>query len=317
MRKCYLFTIVIILILASSSFPAEKIGYIDSQKVIDGYKGISNLREQFKKQVAEWEKEAQNKKLELDKLKSELKEQGLMLSDEEKQKKKKKIEEKEKEYEAFIKEIWGEGGESEKKHEELIKPVIEEISNVLEKIGKDDGYTMIFDISKGNIVYAKTGLDLTNRVLEEINKEFAVISPTTKETGFYVFHFDEVSPEAQSKSLGTQISALLKAGLDKFPNFESVESKRVREVMTLLGFLEEKELEDNQVRLVAIRIEARVVVFGKIDLSSGKITLKLKWIDFNKGNDIMTKNFSIDEKEKLENLAQDVITYLRREIKKQ
>ncbi len=318
MKKIFSFSVLIILFLISFSHTAEKMGYIDSEKIINGYKGISIIREQYNKLVSEWEKEAEDKKLEIDKLKKDLKEQELMLSSEEKKKKRNIIEEKEKEYKEFIKKIWGEDGISVKKHEELVKPVIEEISNVLEKIGDEEGYTIIFDISKGNIIYAKIGLDLTNRVLDDINKEFAVVvPPETKEIKFYVFSFDEVSAEAKTKSLGRYISSLLTTGLKKFSDFESVESRRVSEVMSLHGFIKEKDLDDNQVKLVARRIEARIVVFGKINLTSGKITLNLKWINFDKNQNIITKDFSIDEKEKLEELAQDVMTYFGREIKKE
>ncbi|OQX53081.1 MAG: hypothetical protein B5M53_07390 [Candidatus Cloacimonas sp. 4484_209] len=316
MKKNYIFSIAFIMFIFFANLDAaEKIGYIDSEKIINGYKGISGLRIQFNKQVAEWEKEAQDKKVEIDKLKDELKDEKLMLSDEMKRKKEKEIEDKQKDYEDFIKRIWGEGGESEKKHEELLKPVIEKISNVLEKIGNEDGYTMIFDISKGNIVYAKSGLDLTDRVLEEINREFATVAPTTEETDFYVFQFDEISSEAQSKSLGLQIQGLLKRGLDKLPNFESVEASRVSQVMSILGLMQEEKLDDNQIKLVATRINARIVVFGKIDLTSGKITLKLRWFDFDKSSNVITKDFSIDEKEKMEKLAQEVMTYLVKKIK--
>ena len=317
MRKIYLLTVFAILFFISLSFSEDKIGYVDSQEIIDGYEGISDLREQLNKLEAEWEKEAEERRLEIDKLKGELEDQELMLSDESKKKKKKEIEEKEKAYEEFIRKIWGENGKSVEKQEELIKPVIEEISNILEKIGGEEGYTMIFDIGKGNIVFAKTGLDLTERVLYEINKEFMVVSPKIEEFEFYVFLFKEMSSEAKSQSLGGQISSFIKAGLDMLPNSELVESNRVREAMSLLGFLKEEDLDDNQVRLVSRRINARIIVFGRIDQSSGKITLKLKWIDYDRGNEIRAKDFSIDEKEKLEKLAQEVMTYLGREIEKE
>ncbi len=317
MRKIYLLTMCAILFFISLSFSEDKIGYIDSQEIIDGYEGISDLREQLNKLEAEWEKEAEERRLEIDKLKGELKDQELMLSDESKNKKKKEIEEKEKAYEEFIREIWGENGKSVEKQEELIKPVIEEISNILEKIGGEEDYTMIFDIGKGNIVFAKTGLDLTERVLYEINKEFMVVSPRVEEFEFYVFLFKEMSSEAESQSLGGQISSFIKTGLDMLPNSELVESSRVREAMSLLGFLKEEDLDDNQLRLVSRRMNARVIVFGRIDQSSGKITLKLKWIDYDRGNEIRAKDFSIDEKEKLEKLAQEVMTYLGREIEKE
>jgi outer membrane protein len=293
----------------------EKIGYIDSERVINGYKGISMLREQYNKQLSEWEEEARQKKVEIDSLKEELENQDVMLSEETRSRKEEKIREKEKEYKEFLKSIWGEGGESEKKHEELIKPVIEEISNVLEKIGEDEGFTMIFDISKGNIVYAKVGLDLTERVLYEINKEFTVVSPEFEEIDYYVFLFEEISTEAESEAYGRQLKNLISSGLSNFENFEKIEAQRISEILSFQGLVEEDKLDDNEVRTVARRANADIVVFGEVDYKNGRIILRLKWINFEKSNEIIKQEFSIDEKEKLEKMAQDVMTYLGREIK--
>jgi outer membrane protein len=315
MKRTILLILGALIGLFSFLLAEEKIGYIDSDKVVNGYKGMSALKEQYNKLVGEWEGEAQTKKAEIETLKNELANQEAMLSEETKKKKRNEIKQKESEYEEFLKEVWGENGKAQQKHEELLRPLIEEVSNVMEKIGEEEGYTIIFDISEGNIVYVKAGLDLTERVLLEINKEFEVVAPEKEESEYYVFLFDEIGTEAESKSLGSQMSALLNAGIGKFKYFEKIEGHRVSDAMMLLGYIKEDELEDNQVLMVARRIEADLVVFGKITIASGMITLKLKWIYFADGPAINSQDFSIDEKGKLEELAQDVMTHLGRIIK--
>ena len=91
-------TLILIVLLCGISFlPGDsKIGYIDSEKVVNGYKGMSALKAQYNKLVAEWEEEAQKKKAEIEKLKSELEEQEAMLSEEAKKKKRNEIKQKEK-----------------------------------------------------------------------------------------------------------------------------------------------------------------------------------------------------------------------------
>ncbi len=317
MKRTTPLLLIMLLCGASLLFAENKIGYIDSERVINGYKGMGALKAQYNKLITQWEEEAQEKKEAIAALRTELEEQEAMISEEMKKKKRNEIKAKEEEYEAFLKKIWGESGEAEKKHEELIRPVIEEISNTLEKIGEDEGYDIIFDISEGNIVYAKIGLDLTERVLLEINKEFTIVAPEEEETRFYVFQFKEVGTEAASKSLGSQVAALLMSGLDRFEYFEKVEGHTVSDAMKLLGFLKEDELEDNQLTMVARRIEADLVVFGNVEIASGKIKVKLRWIHFDEGAGIKSNDFSIAENEKLETIAQDMMTYLGRLIKEQ
>jgi Skp family chaperone for outer membrane proteins len=52
----------------------------------------------------------------------------------------------------------------------LTKPILDKINQVLEKIATEENFIMIFDSVNGNIAYAKEDLDLTDRVLEELEK---------------------------------------------------------------------------------------------------------------------------------------------------
>jgi len=46
------------------------------------------------------------------------------------------------------------------KRDELYRPVIDKIKNVLDALGKENGYTMIFDSSAGGLLHAVPGDDL-------------------------------------------------------------------------------------------------------------------------------------------------------------
>ncbi len=70
-------------------------------------------------------------------------------------------------------------GEALRKQQELIQPVLDKINNVIKKVGDDDKFDLIFDISNGGIVYASENqIDLTDRVLAELNKGQSVKSET-------------------------------------------------------------------------------------------------------------------------------------------
>jgi Skp family chaperone for outer membrane proteins len=47
---------------------------------------------------------------------------------------------------------------------------VEKINKILERLSADEGYGLVFDVANANIVYAKKEFDLTDRVLEELNK---------------------------------------------------------------------------------------------------------------------------------------------------
>ena len=50
------------------------------------------------------------------------------------------------------------------KREELLAPILERADEMIQKLGKDEGYTMIFDSSVGALLYAVEAEDLTEKV---------------------------------------------------------------------------------------------------------------------------------------------------------
>ena len=68
---------------------------------------------------------------------------------------------------------WGEQGEYFKLREQLLKPIIDKINGVINQVGEEEDYDFIFDTVEGNLVFAKDKFDLTDRILEELEKEEA------------------------------------------------------------------------------------------------------------------------------------------------
>ena len=51
-----------------------------------------------------------------------------------------------------------------KKREELYQPILDKVKVAIEAVGKDNGYTMIFDASNGTILHANDGDDVMTLV---------------------------------------------------------------------------------------------------------------------------------------------------------
>jgi outer membrane protein len=106
----------------------------------------------------------------IDSLKQDLEKTSLVLSEAKKKEKEENLESKKLEYQRLTNDIFGPGGRAEKRNAELTKPILDKINQVLEKIATEENFIMIFDSVNGNIAYAKEDLDLTDRVLEELEK---------------------------------------------------------------------------------------------------------------------------------------------------
>ena len=159
------------------SFQAEescsqegKIGYVDSMRLRSEFKEFADAQAKFDLDVKTWQDEIAELERVSDSLQDDLDKTSLMLSDSKKKEKEDSLEAKKQEYQRRTNDIFGPGGRAERRNAELTKPILDKISQVLEKIATEENFIMIFDSVNGNLAYAKKTLDLTDRVLEELKK---------------------------------------------------------------------------------------------------------------------------------------------------
>jgi outer membrane protein len=155
------------------SVPASadvKLAYLDSARIRLEYEGAKAVDRQLESALEEWRKEAEAMITEIDQLLSELRSQSLMLSEEKRAEKEAEIEAKQTEYQIFIEDIFGPEGRAARKEAELWQPVFDRVNEILDRIGSEQDYTMIFDSASGALVYADRATDITDEVLEELNK---------------------------------------------------------------------------------------------------------------------------------------------------
>lgn len=147
-----------------------KIGYIDSIKIFAEYGETQEAERLYRQEVEQWTAQKQRMEQEIVKLRDELQAQSLMLSEEKKAEKKLELDRKMAEYEQFMEETFGDEGLAARRNQELTQPIVEKINRILEDFGKEQGYTIIFDVANANIVYADKALDLTDAVLAKLTE---------------------------------------------------------------------------------------------------------------------------------------------------
>jgi outer membrane protein len=169
-----------LLLFAHPSAAQIKVGYVDSQKILESYKEAQDAQKQLAEINKGWEDDARNMQRDLQTKQDELESQALLLSDEKRKEKETDLQNLYLRFQQFQQEKWGPQGEAYKKQNELMKPIIEKVQSVIKKLGAEEKYDYIFDTVAGNIVYAGTGQpDLTAKVIDELNK---TVGATTKST---------------------------------------------------------------------------------------------------------------------------------------
>ena len=149
---------------------AQKFAYVESQRILNEYQEYVDAQKQLEDLRNKYDAEYQKMVKEYNGLLQEIDSQSLLLSPEKKQQKMQEAQDKALAIEKYKYEKLGPQGEFYKKSMELTKPIIDKINKLISKIGEQDGYDFIFDASSGSLVYARPKYDITDRVLDELNK---------------------------------------------------------------------------------------------------------------------------------------------------
>lgn len=144
-----------------------KIGFVRDDVIKSNYKAWQRAEEQLRIEQQAWEEEAQTKEQELRDLLSEYDKQKLILSEEKRKEKEAKIMTKQEALDAFTRQIYSPGGRAEKKQEELILPLLENVTKAIEQVALDNNYDVIFTMQSG-LGYIKETYDVTEQVLEKL-----------------------------------------------------------------------------------------------------------------------------------------------------
>jgi outer membrane protein len=152
-------------------FAELKIGYVDSQKIMAQFQEAIDAQNKLEKIRNEYQAEYENKVREYQALAQEIDSQSLLLSEEKKQEKLRLLQEKATEIDQYkFEKLNPEGGEFYRKNQEIFKPVIDKINLVIQKIGRVEEYDFILDASSGSLLHALPKYDITEQVLEELNR---------------------------------------------------------------------------------------------------------------------------------------------------
>ena len=143
----------------------KKIGVIDLQKVLNECEAGKKAKTDLETLIKSKESAIEEKGNEIEKLKSELQKQASALSAEAKKSKEDELEKLMRDYQRTVQDSQA---EVKKKEGALTESIIKGVHELVDKIGKEEGYTLI--IEKSLVLYTNQDLDITDRVIKEYNK---------------------------------------------------------------------------------------------------------------------------------------------------
>lgn len=140
-----------------------KIGYVDTMRAVNECREGIEAKKVINKEIEKFQRVVGEKQKELQTMKDSLEKQALMLTPEAKATKEKEFQNKSRDLQR-----WGEDNQNEIKAKgmEMEKNVVIGLQKVIQKIGMDEGYTLILEKYENIVLYASKSIDLTDRVIK-------------------------------------------------------------------------------------------------------------------------------------------------------
>ena len=161
---------ILTLALASFALADVKIGYVDSNEIMNNFDEVRQVQADLEKEQRRLESEFNELVFGLDSLKQDYDRQRLLMSDTRRNEKENEIANKEKSVQKFQLDKFGPEGDIYRIQNELLKPVLAKIDAAIQKVGSERGYDFILDAMSGALLYALDSHNLTEDVMDELAK---------------------------------------------------------------------------------------------------------------------------------------------------
>ncbi len=161
-----------VLMFAIPSFAQLKIGYVDSNSIMDNLPDAQDARQKLDAQVKEWQAELNKKEAAWKAKYDDYEKRKLIMTDQTRSEMETELMNMEKEISDYREKKFGTNGELFQKQDELMKPVQNKIFTAIQDIAQEEDLDFVFDRS-GDVMllYAKEEYDITNKVLDKLKLE--------------------------------------------------------------------------------------------------------------------------------------------------
>ena len=153
---------------AQNNNAASRVGFVDIQRVLARSAAGMAAREQLEKEKAVMQKQVDGQRVELEKMKDELEKKGQLLSADARREKQDLLERKVRDARRLVDDLQG---TLQKKEEAMLGKVLQDVSGLVQKVGKDKGYTIVLERQRSSILYASSDADLTDDVIRAFDEE--------------------------------------------------------------------------------------------------------------------------------------------------
>lgn len=158
-----------LLFFSGSTFAQLKIGYVDSDAIMDNLPDAQDARQKLDAIVQEWNGELSKIENNWKTRYDDYEKRKLIMTDQTRAEVEAELMKLEKSISEYREKKFGTNGELFLKQDELMKPVQNKVFSAIKEVAKEEDYDYVFDRS-GDILllYAKDKYDITSKVLAKL-----------------------------------------------------------------------------------------------------------------------------------------------------
>lgn len=163
--------LTITILLGSLMLPAQnqRIGIVDTEKILKRIPEYNGAQKQLDQLSADWEGEVESLLLESSGLEKSYRAEKVLLTDEMRKEREEMIAKKQKEARELQRKYFGPKGELFKKRMELVKPIQDQVYNAIQDVALRRKYDLILDKANAlTILYVSEKMDISNEVLVKL-----------------------------------------------------------------------------------------------------------------------------------------------------
>lgn len=167
-----LFNLVLLLatVCYTLFFNAEKVAYVDSNKLINGYQGMVDARQVYQKKASGWKANIDTLASEVQQAIFKYEKESSKMTARERELSKELIRNKQKQLADYQQAL---NTQAQQEDSQMTSDVIIQMNAYIKKYGEENGYKIILAATDyGNLAYADEALDITDEVLEGLNQEY-------------------------------------------------------------------------------------------------------------------------------------------------
>ena len=140
-----------------------RVAIVDVQRILARSVAGAAAREQLEKDKAAMQRQLDGQKTELEKMRDELEKKGQLLSADARREKQDAMERKVRDVRRLVDDLQA---QLQKKEDALLQKVLQDVAGLIQRLGKDRGFSVVLERQRAGVLYSSNDADLTDEVLK-------------------------------------------------------------------------------------------------------------------------------------------------------